>query len=169
MTSRATITAICLTMSGLFGCNTPTEVLALRCDVYVDDIQPQPVAAGESVQLTGKPFTSVYDSAIYVGNERAKVLDVDRSSCASCDACRTQSGCTECGDCDVCDRLCATTCTERVTFEVPSIPPGNYGLQLFNAHGQTKVLDFAIESTGFEASDTSAADTGAVDTADSGD
>jgi hypothetical protein len=169
MTSKATITAFCLSLIGLAGCNTPTEVLAQRCDVYINDIQPQPVAAGESVQLTGRPFTSVYDSAVYVGSERATVLDVDRSSCAACDTCRGQSGCTECGDCDACDRICATTCIESITFEVPGIASGDYGLQLFNAHGQTKVLDFSIESTGFEASDTSATDTGAIDTADSGD
>ena len=69
MTSSASITATCLGLFGLFGCNTPTEVLALRCDVYVDQIQPQPAAAGESVQLTGGPFTSVYDSAVYVGEQ----------------------------------------------------------------------------------------------------
>ena len=168
MTSKATIMGFSLSLVGLVGCNTPTEMIALRCDVYVEDIQPQPVAAGEAVRLTGSPFTSVYDSAVYVGSERATVLDVDRSSCGACDACRAQSGCTECGDCDVCDRLCATTCTESVTFEVPAVSAGDYGLQLFNAHGQTKVLDFSVESTGFEASDTSSTDTGPVDTADSG-
>ena len=63
------------------------------------------------------------------------------------------SGCTECSDCDVCDRLCATTCTERIVFEVPGVPAGDCGQQLFNAHGQTRVLDFSQHR--IEATDTS--------------
>lgn len=168
MTSKHAIFAVGLATCGLLGCNQPTEIIALRCDVTVTDIQPQPSAAGESAKLFGGPFTSVYDSAVYVGESRATVLDVDRSSCFECDACRVRAGCTECSDCDVCDRLCATTCTESVLFEVPNVQAGDYGLQLFNAHGQTKVMDFAVESTGFEATDTSAGDSGANDTADSG-
>ncbi|HCH63265.1 MAG: hypothetical protein CL927_17810 [Deltaproteobacteria bacterium] len=157
-----------LGMLGFIGCNQPTEVIALRCDVTITDIQPQPSAVGESAQLFGGPFTSVYDSAVYVGESRATVLEVDRSSCIECDVCRARSGCTECSDCDVCDRLCATTCTESVLFEVPDVSAGDYGLQLFNAHGQSKVMSFAVESSGFEATDTSAGDSGDADTADSG-
>lgn len=168
MTSKPTTLVLGLALFGSVGCSTPTEILALRCDVTVTDIQPQPAAAGDSVELVGRPFTSVYDSAVYVGDQRATVLDVDRSSCVECDSCRARSGCTECSDCDVCDRLCATTCTERIVFEVPGVSAGDYGLQLFNAHGQTKVLDFSVESTGFEATDTSGTDSGDRDTNDSG-
>jgi hypothetical protein len=173
MISKIRMLLLSLAMAAAGGCATSTEVLALRCDVYVNDIQPQPAKVGESVQLVGTPFTSGYDSAVYIDGERARVLDVDRSTCVTCDACRAQAGCTECSDCDVCDQICTNTCTETITFEVPDLEAGDHSLQLFNAHGQTEVLDFSVESSGFEESDSSddsgANDTGAGDTATSSD
>ena len=148
------------------GCSTPTEIFALRCDVTVDDISPQPATVGASVTLTGTPFTSTYDSAVYVGGERATVTDVARTNCTNCDSCRIQNGCTECQDCDACDAICASECVETVTFDVPELPAGDYGVQLFNAHGQSPVLDLTIQSTGFEGTDTGSSDTG--DTGTSG-
>ena len=147
----------------LSACSTPTDIFALRCDVMVSDIAPQPAAQGEAVTITGTPFTSTYDSAVYVGAERASVLDVSRTGCDTCDACRAQAGCTECSDCDACDSICANECVETITFTVPDVEPGVHGLQLFNAHGQTPVMDLYVESTGYPGDDG-----GDGDTADTG-
>lgn len=166
MTSSLPRLALAAVLSALAapGCATSSEVLALRCDVDVADIQPQPSKVGESVTVTGTPFTSVYDSAVYVDGVRATVTEVERAGCTECDQCRFDYGCTECTDCDACDRLCETGCVETVTFDVPPVEPGSHGLQLFNAHGQTRVLELTVQSTGFESDpDTGPTDTGTSD------
>jgi hypothetical protein len=149
--------ALCVVL--LSSCSTPTDIFALRCDVTVSNIAPQPAAQGEAVTVTGTPFTSTYDSAVYVGNARAAVVDVARTGCDTCDSCRSQAGCTECSDCDACDAICANECVETITFTVPDVAPGMHGLQLFNAHGQTPVMELYVESTGYPGRDSEEGDT----------
>lgn len=145
-------------------CTQPSEVLALRCDVDVDSMTPASAEVGDTVTLTGSPYTSVHDSAVYVGNARATVTSAERDGCTTCDACRLQAGCTECGDCDVCDYECSTNCTESVTFVVPDVPGGSHGVQLFNSHGQSRVevlevVDYSpVDDSGQD--DTGSSDTG---------
>jgi hypothetical protein len=137
-------------VTAVSGCTPPSQTFALRCDVAIDEVAPTSASAGDSVVLTGTPFTSTYDSAVYVGTERADVLDVQRSNCSNCDLCRNQQSCTECSDCDACDTICSNECVETVTFAVPNVEPGVHALQLFNAHGQTSILDLTVESTGYQ-------------------
>jgi len=160
--------ALAFAMSLTTGCTTPSELLALRCDVYVSSIAPETAEVGESVILSGKPYTSVYDSAVYVGNSRATVTGVDRDNCATCDACRVQAGCTECGDCDVCDQECSINCVETVTFTVPEVDGGVHGVQLFNGHGQSHIVELTVPASS-PVDDSGQDDTGPLDTgADTG-
>lgn len=152
--------ALAATLFTASGCASATDIFALRCDVAVTEVAPQPAIVGESVTITGQPFTSVYDSAVYIGAERAEVIDVERADCLNCDTCRAQQGCTECSDCDACDTICSTECVETVTFDVPDLEAGEHALQLFNAHGQSPVLPFSVESTGYEGDSSDTADTG---------
>jgi hypothetical protein len=170
MISKTAILRIAAMLSAMAsaGCTTPTEILALRCDVYVDDLDPQIAEVGESVVLTGSPYTSVYDSAVYVGDTRATVTAVDRDGCTTCDSCRAQFGCTECGDCDVCDRECTVSCVETVTFTVPDVSDGDQRVQLFNGHGQSHVVELTVLDTS-PVDDSGNEDTGPADTgSDSG-
>lgn len=142
-------------------CATSSETIALRCDVAVESLSPTTAAVGDTVVMTGGPFTAAYDSAVYVDGARADVTEVDRSTCVECDICRDTYECTACGDCDVCDRLCADTCTETVSFTVPDVAAGDAQVQLFNAHGQTPRTPIVVESPlSTDSSDTGPTDTG---------
>jgi len=165
MTSKPAFLRFAVALSAVLaaGCTTPSEILALRCDVYVAAMSPKTAEVGDSVTLTGTPYTSVYDSAVYVSDVRATVTDVDRDNCAACDSCRTNAGCTECGDCDVCDQECTVSCVETVTFTVPDVAGGVHGVQLFNGHGQSHVVELTVLGTS-PVDDTGDGDTGAADT-----
>ena len=154
----------------LAGCTTDITVLASRCDVALDSVEPAQAWPGESVVVTGAPFTTSFDTAVYVGGERATVVSLDRDDCAACDDCRTDNGCNSCSDCDECDAICKTDCVETATIVVPGAAPGSTTVSLFNSHGESQAIPFTVlgeSDTGTDTGDT-ASDTGdtAPDTGD---
>jgi len=153
---------ICLPLTlAFFGCDTDDTESSTPCVVALESVEPGAATAGETATLTGRPFTTVYDSAVYVGSQRATVMDLDRTDCEACDACRDDEQCSACGDCDDCDTIC-TECIETLTFTVPQAESGLTTIQLFNAYGNTAPLDFEVLSidTGTPPSDTGENDTG---------
>ncbi len=160
--SHILFAALTASVVGAAGCSTLPSNYALRCDVTLDSISPTNASPGDSVVVTGGPFTSTYDSAVYVGESRAVVDDVDRSSCYECDSCQAENNCSVCGDCDVCDAVCATTCIEALTFVVPDLPTGTYAVQLFNGHGQSNAATLSVQGTSTSESNPTD-DTGAQD------
>lgn len=151
---------LCALLSALYGCDDDVTVLADRCEVTVAEAAPSSGLPGDEVTLTGKPFTSTWDTAIYLGNTRAEVLSVDREGCDDCDECREDEGCTACGDCDACDALCAEECVETAQFVVPERPAGETEIRLLNSRGSSAPVAFTVLSDH--------ADTGG-DSGDSGD
>ena len=147
----------------LVGCDSEDTESATSCVVALTGVEPSAATAGETATLTGQPFTTVYDSAVYVGSQRATIIDLDRTDCEACDACRDDEQCNACGDCDDCDTIC-TECVETLTFTVPQAESGPTTLQLFNAFGNTAPLDFEVLTidTGTLPSDTGQNDTGSA-------
>jgi len=127
----------------LGGCVSTETFVPSPCDVALYEIKPSAAAAGETVTATGRPFTSAYDTAVYVDTERAVVLSLERDRCESCDACLEEEGCTGCDDCDACDPVCSS-CWEAVTFEIPALPGGSSLVRLFNRHGESSTLPLQI-------------------------
>jgi hypothetical protein len=117
-------------------CLTDTVVVGDRCAVSLESVAPDPASVGQTVTLTGGPFTTAYDTSVYVGQRRALVLELARTSCNECDSCRDNNGCTECDDCDACDEVCAS-CEESLLVEVPEVEPGETTVLVFNAYGAT--------------------------------
>lgn len=142
-------------------CLTDTVVVGDRCAVSLESVAPDPASVGQTVTLTGGPFTTAYDTSVYVGQRRALVLELARTSCNECDSCRDNNGCTECDDCDACDEVCAS-CEESLLVEVPETEPGETTVLVFNAYGATTPAALTIESEAVE--DTGGADSGSTDT-----
>ena len=157
---RALAIYVPLTLA-LVGCDTEETESTTSCVVALESVEPSAATAGETATLTGQPFTTVYDSAVYVGSERATVMDLDRTGCEACDECRDDEPCSACGDCDTCDTIC-TECVETLTFTVPQAASGPTTVQLFNAYGSTSSLAFEVlpTDTGGDSFDTGENDTG---------
>ena len=162
---------LCALLAVLTGCLTDTVVVGDRCAVTLDAVTPDPASVGDTLTLTGGPFTTAYDTSVYVGRSRALVLELARTSCGECDRCRDNNGCTECDDCDACDALCSA-CEESVLVEVPEVEPGATTVLVFNGYGATPPASVTISGAAVDtgAADTGSADTGQADTgtADSG-
>ncbi len=160
---------LCLLAVVFAGCLTDTVVVGDRCAVTLDTVSPDPAARGDTLTLTGGPFTTAYDTSVYVGSSRALVLDLARTSCGDCDRCREDNGCTECDDCDACDSLCSA-CEESVLVEVPDVASGATTVLVFNGYGATSPVSLTIAGpvadTGTR--DTGAQDSGHVDTGGTG-
>jgi hypothetical protein len=127
-----------------FGCTTDVTYSSGECRLVIDSPSASLVESGEVLQIKGSPLTTHFDTAAYIGGVRSTVLDVDRSSCVECDACRAQEACGICSDCDACDSLCRDTCMEIATLVVPSLPPGPTRLEIYNSYGQSNPLDIQI-------------------------
>jgi len=159
-----------LTLGLASGCQTAVNYLSVRCEVVLDELSPTEGYAGDPITVLGSPFTTHYDTAVYVGTSRATVSEVEREDCDACDECRGDEGCTACSDCDTCDLACAQTCNQWMLFEVPEVDPGEWDVQVFNAHGQSNTLTLLvagsddIQDTG-DSADTSQTDSGSKDTA----
>ncbi len=108
---------------------------------------------------SGRPFTSAYDTAIYVGDARATIIELERAGCEECDECLTEQSCTGCDDCDPCDLLC-TECLETVRFVVPQVDPGATVVRLYNRHGESNALPLEVLAPPTD----TGADTGPTDT-----
>jgi len=155
----------------LSGCNSDTITFAQQCDVVLSELTPDAGLSGTSVSAAGRPMTTVWDTAVYVGDQRASLVDVARDSCDDCDSCRSRENCDGCDDCDECDEVCST-CVESVTFIVPALESGSFAVSMYNRHGQSTSVPFSVlgsADTGLTdtgPTDTGPTDTGASDTGD---
>jgi hypothetical protein len=144
----------------LVACDTSSSFSPSPCDVSLHQLKPTSALAGAEVIAQGRPFTSAYDTAVYVGDARATISGVERVRCDPCDECLEEQACTGCDDCDACDQLCSE-CFETVTFLVPETDPGDTVVTLFNRHGHSNALPFELLAP---ATDTGPTDTGPDDT-----
>lgn len=168
---------LALLMAGvlLIGCETTESFAPSPCDVSLEALEPKQALAGQQVSATGGPFTSAYDTAVYVGSARATLTGLTRDGCDACDDCLLDQDCTGCDDCDACDPLCSE-CLESVAFVVPATQAGETVVRLLNRHGESNALPFEVlaspgdtgqQDTGqpdSDPTDSGAGDTGPVDT-----
>lgn len=147
----------------LVACDETSYSYTLRCDVSLSAIAPAEAAPGETVTLTGAPFTHVWDTAVYLDQTRVPVSEVDRDTCDACDECRDEQGCTECVACDACAIVCESTCVETTSFVVPELPSGEVAVRLFNVHGQSTPLTLTVLSDAV-GGETGATETGTTET-----
>ena len=161
----------------LAACDGDSSTSTTPCDLTLELIAPSAARPGYTAAVAGRPFTSAYDTAVYVGSARATVLSVAREGCESWDECLAEHECSGCDDCDACDPL-HDACNESIAFTVPDLEPGTVSVQIFNRYGESNALPFDLlaplgdtgaQDTGVQ--DTGAQDTGAQDTGptDSGD
>lgn len=144
----------------LTACSTTTVDYAKDCDVRLEPLSPSEGAPNTLINATVSPNTTVWDTAVYMGNTRAEIVQVSREGCEECDACKDREGCQECADCDACDSACSDTCVESVQFRASSLPPGAVEVSIYNGHGQSNIQPFTLVSP----ADTGADDTATVDT-----
>ena len=126
------------------GCSTTSVELAQDCDVRLTSIEPSAAAPGATISAHVAPVTTVWDTAVYVGRQRAQVLAVDRINCEACDECKQENRCTECEDCDACDAECDENCVESISFTAISAPSSQYPVSIFNGYGQSNSQDFQL-------------------------
>lgn len=119
------------------GCSTTSVELAQDCDVLLSSLQPAEAATGDTISANVSPVTTVWDTAVYMGGQRAEVLSVDRDDCEECDECKQQNNCAECEDCDACDAACDENCIETVSFSAIDGPSAQYEVSIFNGYGQS--------------------------------
>jgi hypothetical protein len=132
---------------GLVGCAETTTIPQYRCDVRIAGLSASSGSPGELVAITGTPFTTSWDTAVYVGGTRALVDDVNRYNCDPCDDCFDEhvDECPArmCADCDACDALC-NACEEVATFAVPDVAAGKTSVRLLNSHGESNGMPFVV-------------------------
>ncbi len=114
------------------------------CDVALLLVKPDSALPGAEAVVAGRPFTSLYDSAIYLDTQRATLTNLERYQCDQCDSCLENYDCNRCSDCDTCDRTCSD-CVETISFVIPDIEAGPHALRLFNRHGESNALEFVVE------------------------
>ncbi len=150
------------------GCDDDSYAVSLRCEVFLQDLSPVEASPGDTVTLTGTPFTNLWDTSVYVAGVRAELTEVDRESCETCDECREEQDCTDCSDCDACDVTCEQTCSETASFVVPALPAGAADVLLFNVHGESQPLSLLVlgvaDSGQDSATETGSAETGSTET-----
>jgi hypothetical protein len=147
-------------------CAVSTTTVLQTCHVRLEILKPDRIEPGENAIVEGHPFTSAYDTAVYVDDTRATLLDVTRLDCDACDTCIVNEECGICSDCDACDATCAA-CFETATFLVPKVGSGQHEVRLFNRHGESNALSFEIApvDTGIETgSHDTGTETGSHDT-----
>ena len=155
------------------GCSSTIVLPAFRCDVAIAELSASNGSPGEPVAITGTPFTTSWDTAVYVGGTRAVVDDVSRYNCDPCDTCyddhvdECEGG--PCADCDACDVLC-NACEEVATFVVPDVAAGDTSVRLLNSHGESNPIPFVVVSKPVDTGDSGAetGDSASSETGDSG-
>ncbi len=128
----------------LAGCEDTVLPPVVGCVVELHEAVPASAAPGDLVTLYGRPFSHVYDTALYVGGVRTEVLEATSEGCDECDTCQADHGCDGCTDCDACDALCQATCVESLTFAVPLLPAGPADVVLFNKYGGSETLQVEV-------------------------
>lgn len=146
-------------------CSTTSVELVQDCDVQLSVLTPNPASPGTEVEASVRPVTTVWDTAVYAGSTRTRVLNVTRDGCSDCDDCRARQGCSACEDCDECDTQCDTQCVETVTFEALSTL-GAHSVSIYNGYGQSNSATLEIREPA--AVDTGASDSGDTEPADTG-
>jgi hypothetical protein len=152
------------------GCTAELIVPAYRCDVAIVEVAPTSASPGDAVAITGTPFTTSWDTAVYVGGTRAVVDAVNRDACETCDACFDEHDeCLGgvCADCDACDALC-NPCVERTTFVVPDVAAGETEVRVLNSHGESHPAPFTVLAKPIDTGD-SGGETGDSDAPETGD
>jgi hypothetical protein len=139
----------------LFACEETSEIESLQCSLELKELTPAPLIAESTAVARLSPVTETWDSLVHLNGQPVPVVQTERAGCQECDECRIEYGCTVCQDCDSCDRLCADTCEETITFTVPALTLGMHQLQFTNAYGQTPVIDVEVDHLALDtASDT---------------
>jgi hypothetical protein len=154
------------------GCSTTSVELAQDCDVRLEVLTPSEGESGTEVTAGITPASTVWDTAVYVGSQRAEVLAVQREDCLNCDECRADNDCSECEDCDACDEQCDIECVETVTFKAIGNEPGRVQVSIYNGYGQSNTQPFSLmaSDTGGPVDEDTAADSGStgIDSGDPG-
>lgn len=153
---------------GLAGCQGALTYLAVKCDITTTSVDPSAAYVGDQVRVSATPLTSSFDTAVYVGGDRALLVDLVRENCEVCDECKSDNDCNECGDCDDCDAACADTCDEYVLFEVPAREPGPTVVQIYNAHGESQTIEFEVLAAPDTGGDSGSSDSGSTDSGGGG-
>lgn len=139
----------------LLSCETSSVVYTPMCGLEELTASATTVRPGESVTLTTRPLTTLWDTAITFGDQRLTPLSLERTECSSCDTCIEESGCSTCGTvCSSCAEQCSL-CVETVSIEIPYVSEGTWPLQIVNHHGRSPDLDFTVEAAGDSGSDSS--------------
>jgi hypothetical protein len=130
----------------LAGCPTDVTDVTNTCTVEIAPVEAA-VRPGEALTLLADPLTASWDTRALIGGLPADVLSLDRLDCSSCDACRAEADCESCGDCADCTTVCAP-CVQSVTVAVPSLPPGEHALVLYNSYGSSRGDTVEVEASG---------------------
>ena len=139
----------------LAGCATTEVTVPPTCalDAPVLTDAATPLLPGTSVTARTAPLTTLADTVVTAGSERAEVEAVTRQDCEACDTCREDNACTPCGtECAACADVCGSApsdgsaaCVETVRFVVPSLAPGGYELVVRNGVGVSATGDLVVE------------------------
>ena len=139
----------------MMACGTTTIDVVEDCDVLASSVQPAEAPPGTEAAVFVSPVTTHWDTAVYLGGERAQVVDIVRDGCEACDTCKEEQGCLGCSDCDECDAICKSDCVESVNFIVPVLPAGPKDVVVYNGSGSSNPVTLTV---------TAPADTGDPDT-----
>ncbi len=150
-----------LIVSFLMACGTQSVDITEDCDVRIFALTPTMGSAGTIVSAETAPITSIWDTAVYVNNERAEITEIQRDNCDACDQCKTDFACLACDDCDACDEICRTECVESLAFIVPELDPTDAQVVIYNGHGGSNPSPFSV--TGPMDSGDASLDTGSID------
>lgn len=162
-----------MAITALTGCTTGSSSASYQiCDLSAT-VEPVEASVGETVVATGRPFSDTYDTQVTVGGLAAPVLDVARTDCFECDACRIIADCDDCSACLTCAESCES-CVETTTFTVPSGTSGTQPVVITNRFGTSSGITLSILASEPEDDDTGTPDdTGSEDdtgsTGDTGD
>ena len=105
------------------------------CDLTVFEPESE-VTVGETVTISGTPFTTILDTSVRFNGVEADVTGVERSDCTLCDQCKVSAQCTACESCEACTTSCET-CTETTQLTVPDLNSGSYTVVFRNQYGQS--------------------------------
>ena len=83
------------------------------------------------------------DTSVRFNDIEATIIDVDRSDCTICDACRVEAECGTCDSCSECESSCET-CVESISLTVPELATGQYAVVVRNAFGMSSPTNLSV-------------------------
>ena len=108
------------------------------CDIS-GTLVPTSGLAGDTVRVSGGPFTTTWDTIIQVDGAQAEILDISfDGDCTDCLICKDSEI-----DCTQCDEECVS-CVESIGFIVPNVSSGDVSVVLTNAYGSTGSIPFQV-------------------------